>query len=125
MHKRLIAPFDIYPSWMRPTKLKLGAHVEKGLIYRVYWTQAAYSCLYLFIFLSLPFSKIKNFHKTFLVNFEDYKVENWYIHGQLVDGCTVYTRIRLLLLICPFISSLLFLSNFRILNFFVTFYQEL
>ena len=33
--------------------------------------------------------------------------------------CIVYTRIRLLLLICPFISSFFFLSNFQTLKYFV------
>ena len=37
-----------------------------------------------------------------------------------VGRCIVYTRIRLLLLMCPFISSFFFLSNFQTLNFFVT-----
>ena len=35
----------------------------------------------------------------------------------------VYTRIGLLLLICPFISSFFFLSNFQTLKFFVTFFS--
>ena len=35
----------------------------------------------------------------------------------------MYTRIRLLLLICPFISSFFFLSNFQTLNFFVTLFS--
>ena len=37
--------------------------------------------------------------------------------------CIVYTRIRLLLLICPFISSFFFLSNFQTLKFFVTLFS--
>ena len=36
-----------------------------------------------------------------------------------VGRCIVCTRIRLLLIICPFISSFFFLSNFQTLNFFV------
>ena len=35
----------------------------------------------------------------------------------------VYTRIRLLLLICPFISSFFFLCNFQTLKFFVTLFS--
>ena len=36
----------------------------------------------------------------------------------------VYTGIRLLLLICPFISSFFFLSNFQTLKFFVTLFSR-
>ena len=40
---------------MRSTKLTLGTHLDSGLLYRVYWNQAAgaYSSLYFVIFLSL------------------------------------------------------------------------
>ena len=38
--------------------------------------------------------------------------------------CIVCTRIRMLLLICPFISSLFFLSNFQTLKFFVTIFSR-
>ena len=38
--------------------------------------------------------------------------------------CIVYTRIRLLLLIYSFISSVFFLSNFQTLKVFVTFFSE-
>ena len=37
--------------------------------------------------------------------------------------CIMYTGIRLLLLICPFISSFFFLSNYQTLNIFVTFFS--
>ena len=39
---------------MRPRRLKLGTHVDSGLMYRVYRNQAvaAYSSLHFFIFLS-------------------------------------------------------------------------
>ena len=48
---------------VRPRRLKLSAHVDNGWMYRVYRTQsaAAYSSLYIFIFLSLQFSNIKMF----------------------------------------------------------------
>ena len=49
---------------MRPEKLKLGAHIDNGWMYRVYQSQAvaaAYLFLYFFIFLSLQFSNIKMF----------------------------------------------------------------
>ena len=37
--------------------------------------------------------------------------------------CIVYTRLRLLLLICPFISSVFFLSNFEILKIFIALFS--
>ena len=37
-----------------------------------------------------------------------------------MGGCIMYTGIRLLLLICPFISSFFFVSNFQTLQIFVT-----
>ena len=42
------------------------------------------------------------------------------VHTWTVGRCIVYTGIRLLLLIRPFISSFFFLSNFQTLTFFVT-----
>ena len=52
---------------VRPSRLKLGAHVDSGQAYCVYRNQdaAAYSFLYFFIFLSLPFSNIKIFRQDF------------------------------------------------------------
>ena len=41
-----------------------------------------------------------------------------------VGRCIVCTGIRLLLLICPFISSFFFLSNFQTLKFFVTLFSR-
>ena len=48
---------------MRLRGLKLGTHVDSGQMYRVYQNQAAaaYSSIYLFIFLSLQFSNINFF----------------------------------------------------------------
>ena len=42
----------------------------------------------------------------------------------IVGICIVCTGIRLLLLICPFISSFFFLSNFQTLKFFVTLFSQ-
>ena len=95
---------------------------------------AAYSSSYL-IFLSLQFSNIKNFCHTFLRNCEALKVwtflstftqelwglEDWSLVNKWTVGrCFVYTGIRLLLLIHPFISSFFFLSNLQTLRIFVT-----
>ena len=68
----------------RPTKLKLGPHMDSRLVYHVYLNQAAcaYLFLYFFNFLSLKFQNIKFFVTLFC---EAYKVETWYTHGQRID----------------------------------------
>ena len=43
-----------------------------------------------------------------------------FVHMWTVGRCIMYTGIRLL--ICPFISSFFFLSNYQTLNIFVTFF---
>ena len=103
---------------VRPTKLKVGTHVDNWWMYRVYRNQgaAAYLSLYFFHF-SFQFSNIKNFRHTFLRDCEAYKVVTWYARGQWVDVSWV------LLLIRPFISSFFFLSNFQTLTFFVTLFS--
>ena len=46
------------------------------------------------------------------------------LNGTHMDrGCIVYTGVRLLLLICRFISSFFFLANFQTLKIFVTFFS--
>ena len=45
------------------------------------------------------------------------------VHTWTVGRCIVYTGIRLLVLICPFISTFFFLSNFQTLKFFVTLFS--
>ena len=114
----------LFSGTIRPTKLKLGTHMDNVWMYLVYQNQAvpAYSLLYFFIFLSLQFSDIKSFRHTFIRNCEAQKIE---IHTWTLGRCIVYTRIGLLLLICPFISSFLFLSNFQTLKFLSHFSQEL
>ena len=47
------------------------------------------------------------------------------VHTWTVGRCIVYTGIRLLVLICPFISSFFFHSNFQTLKFSSHFSQEL
>ena len=108
-----------FSGTVRPRRLKLGTHVGSGQMYHVYRNQAAaaYSSLYFFIFLSLQFSTLK-----FLSHFSQglWGLEDWnLVHTWTVGRCIVYTRIRLLLLIRPFISSFFFLSNFQTLKCFV------
>ena len=67
---------------------------------------------------------LSNFqHRNFLSQFsrELWGLEDWnFVHTWTVGRCMRCTRIRLLLLICPFISSFFFLSNFQHWNFIVT-----
>ena len=53
----------LFSGTVRPRRLKLGAQVDNGWMYRVYRNQAAaaYLSLYFFLFLSLQFSNIKMF----------------------------------------------------------------
>ena len=46
------------------------------------------------------------------------------VHTWTVGRCIVYTRNRLLPLICPFISSFFFLSSFQTFKFFVTLFSR-
>ena len=110
---------------MRPRRLKLGLHMDSGQMYHVYQNQAAaaYSSLYFFHFSFSPIFNIEIFGHTFLGN---WGLEDWnLVHLWTVGRCIMCTRIRLLLLICPFISSFFFLSNFQHWNFLSHFSQEL
>ena len=109
----------IFSGTVRPRRVKLGTHVNSGQIYHVYRNQAAdaYSSLYFFIFLSLQFSNINIFRQ------ELWRLEEWsLVHMWTVGRCT---GIRLLLLICCFISSFFSLSNFQTLKFLSHFSPEL
>ena len=61
-----------FSGTVRPTKLKLGKHMDNGWMYCVYQNQAAaaYLSLPFFIILSLQFSSIKSFCHTFHRNCE-------------------------------------------------------
>ena len=51
-------------------------------------------------------------------------LEGWnLVHTWIVGRCILYTGIRLLLLICPFLFSFFFLSNFQTWTFFVTLFS--
>ena len=96
---------------VRSRRLKLGTH--SGQMYHVYWNQAAaaYSSLYFFIFLS-NFQTLK-----FFVTLFSGTVRPRWLKPE------THTGIRLVLLICPFISSLTLLSNFQTLKYFVTLFS--
>ena len=53
----------LFSGTVRPSRLKIGTHVDSGQMYHVHQNQAAaaYSSLYFFIFLSLQFSTLKVF----------------------------------------------------------------
>ena len=111
----------LFSGTVRPRRLKLGTHVDSGLMYCVYrnLAAAAYSSLYFFFFLSLQFSTLKFFVTLFSKKL--WGLEDWnLVHTWTVGRCIVYTGIRLLLHICPFISSFFFLCNFQTLKIFVT-----
>ena len=111
---------------VRPRRLKLGTHVGSGQMYHVYWNQAAaaYSSLYFFIFLSLQFSTLKFFVTLFSGTVRPRRLK-FLVHPWTLGRCIMYTRIRLLLLIHPFISSFFFLSNFQQWNVSSHFSREL
>ena len=83
--------------------------------------------LLIFPFIS-SFFFLSNFqHWNFSSHFsqEVWGLEDWnLVHTWTVGRCIVYTGIRLLLLIRPFISSFFYLSNFQMLKFFVTLFSE-
>ena len=103
----------VFSGTVRPRRLKLGTHVNSGQMYHVYQNQAAaaYSTLYFFIFLPLQFSTLKFFVTLFSGSVRPRRLKiGTHVN---VGRCIMYTRIRMLLLIHPFISSFFFLSNFQ------------
>ena len=98
----------LFSGTVKPRRLKLGAHVDSGWLYRLYQNQAAAAYLtHLFLHLSLQFSNIKTFRQTFLRNCEAKKIETWYARGQWAD---VY---------CIPESGILLSLPFQSLQFFV------
>ena len=100
--------------------------MDNGWVYCVYRNQAAaaYLSLYFFICLSLQFSNIKNFRHAFSQKL--WGLEGWnLVYTWTVGGCIMFTGIRLLLLIPPFISSFSFSPIFKRCKFLSHFSQEL
>ena len=114
--------FKIFVTFLsgtvRPRRLKLGTHVDNGWMYCVYRNQAAAAYLSLSFFI-------------FLSNFQTLKVLVTFFTGTVrprrlklgthMNNGWIYRvyRIRLLLLIHPFIFYFFFLSNFQALNIFI------
>ena len=79
------------------------------------------------LFLHFSFSPIFTYYN-FSSHFSEelWGFEGWnLVHTWTVGRCIVHTGIRLLLHICPFVSSFFFLSNFQTLKVLSQFSQEL
>ena len=102
----------LFSGTVRPRRLKLGTHMDRGQMYRVYRNQATavYSSFYSFFFLS-NFQTLKFFVTLFsgTVRPRMLKPGTHLDSGQI----TVYTGIRLLLLIRPFIFHFSFSPIFK------------
>ena len=93
----------LFSGTVRPRRLKLGTHLDSGQMYHVYQNQAA-ALIHPFIssFFFLSSFQHWNFSSHFsgeLWGLEDWKLE----HAWTVGRCIMYARLRLLLLIHPFI----------------------
>ena len=116
----------LFSGTVRPRRLKFGTHVGSGQMYHVYRNQAAaaYVSVYFFLVFFLSNFQYWNFSSHFSRDL--WGLEDWnLVHTWTVGRCIMYTGIRLLLLIRPFISSFFFLSNFRHWNFSSHFSREL
>ena len=103
----------LFSGTVKPRRLKLGTHMDSGQMYCVYRNQAAaaYLSLYLFHFSFSPIFKHENFSSHF--SHELWGLEDWnLVHMWTLGRCIMYTGIRLLLHVHPFISSFFFLSSF-------------
>ena len=97
----------LFSRTVRPRTLKLGTHI--GI------SESGCSFLFIPLFLHFSFSPIFK-HWNFSSHFsqELWGLDGWnLVHTWTVGSCIVYTGIRLLLLIHPFISSFFFLSIFH------------
>ena len=104
----------LFSRIVRP-RLKLGTHVDSGQMYRVYRNQTAtaYSSLYFFIFFLSNFQTLKVFITLLSGTVRPRSKLGTHVDSGCVSYIIVYTRIRLLLLICPFIFFFLQYSNIK------------
>ena len=104
----------LFSRIVRP-RLKLGTHVDSGQMYRVYRNQTAtaYSSLYFFIFFLSNFKTLKVFITLLSGTVRPRSKLGTHVDSGCVSYIIVYTRIRLLLLICPFIFFFLQYSNIK------------
>ena len=114
-----------FSGTVRPRRLKLGTHVGSGQMYHVYWNHMLL-LIRPFVFSFSFLSSIQHWNFSSHFSREFWGLEGWHlVHAWTVGRCIMCTRIRLLLLIHPFISSFFFLSNFQHWNFSSLFSQEL
>ena len=113
----------LFSGTVRPRRLTLGTHVDSGQMYHIYQNQAA-ALIYPFIssfFFHSSFQILKFFVTLVWGTVWSRRLKL----GTHVDSGQMYRVywIRLLLLICPFLSSVFFLSNFQTLKFFLTLFS--
>ena len=102
---------------MRSRRLKLGTLVDSGQMYHVYRNQAA-ALIRPFISSIFFLSNFQHWNFSSHFSQEVWDLEDWkLVHMWTVGRCIMCTRIRLLLLIQPFISSFFFCSKFQHWNF--------
>ena len=108
----------LFAGTVRPRRLKLATHVDSGQMYHVYRNQAAaaHSSLYFFIFLSHSDYQTLKIFVTFFSGTVRSRRSKLGTHVDSGQMHSVYQN-RAAALICPFISSFYFLSNFQDLNF--------
>ena len=94
----------LFLGTMRPRRLKLGIHMDSGQMYHVYQNQAA-ALIHPFISSFYFLSNFQHWNFSSLFSWELWGLEDWnLVHTWTLDGCMVYTRIRLLLLIHSFVT---------------------
>ena len=112
---------------IRPRSACTCMHADQWLLFTApLWKSGDYTGFTL----SFRHSVIQSFHNLWNENVSSHfsqklwGLESWnLVHIWTVGRCSVCTRIGLLLLVCPFISSIFFLSNFQTLKFFVTLFS--
>ena len=98
---------------MKARKLKLGINMDNGWMYHAYQNRGQGPITLGVMFLSrfshlcIYLSLMKNFHNTFLRNYESQKAETWYKHGQWVDVLCLRNRGQ-----GPITLGVMFLSRF-------------
>ena len=112
----------LFSGTVRPTKLKLGTHMDSGWMYRVYQNQAAtsYLSLYFSFFFLSNFQTLNIFITLFSGTVRPRKLKL----GTQVDNGWMYSvyRYQAAALICPFIFSIFLSFQFSsIKNFCLSF----
>ena len=113
----------LFSGIVRPRRLKLGAHIDSGQMYLVYWNQAAasYSSLYFSFFFLSNFQTLKFFVTLFSETVRPRRLKQ----GTHVDSGQMYLvyQNQDAAAYLSFISSFFFLFNYQTLKNFVTFFS--